>query len=324
VKAAASRRVFLLTSVVAVTACGITAVGEYIESTNPPRDGGPDGPFLLPDGAPLGDGDVPDAPDATPPVTCADVCEAGSCDAGTCVLECTDAAAPCFLGDLKCPSGVPCAATCAVKDGCKLGVDCTQATRCDIACTGEGSCAGGVKCVGSTCNVDCTGAAGACDLGVQCDAVSCAIACGKDDCNLGPVTCSGVDCSIACGLDGSAGEKNGCKGPIRCTASNSCLIDCLSDGTCTGGVNVATDGGARVHCLGATSCKTGGVDVRARDASILCGAADSCEGTVTCRDAGACAFDCKVTDDKAISVCCPSGGCRGDSGACTNRVFECK
>jgi hypothetical protein len=89
-------------------------------------------------------------------------------------------------------------------------------------------------------------------------------------------------------------------------------------------VNVATDGGARVQCTASDACKNGGVDVRARDASILCGAADTCEGTVTCADAGTCGFDCKLANVKPISVCCPVGGCTGDSGACTGVTYACK
>ena len=61
-----------------------------------------------------------------------------------------------------------------------------------------------------------------------------------------------------------------------------------------------------------------------RDASIVCGADDTCEGIVTCADAGACAFDCKLANDKTISVCCPAGGCTGDSGACAGAKYECK
>lgn len=317
---------FLATSVIAITACGISAVGEFIEEPRPTRDGGPDAPFLLPDGARIDGASDADVPDVDPVVVCPTVCEAGTCDAGTCVIECTDAAAPCFKGKVECPPGVPCAVSCAVKDGCLLGVDCTQASACNIACTGEAACAGGVKCSGATCAVDCTGAGAACALGVECDAGTCNVACAKDDCSGGPVACASNDCHVTCGVDAAAGAdgKNACKTGVTCTARDRCLIDCIGEAACQGAVIVATDGGARVHCLAFDSCKNGVIDVRARDASIVCGADDACEASkVTCADAAACAFDCKLPNDKAVSVCCPDAGCAGDSGACGAVEYKC-
>lgn len=295
---------FLVTSVVAVAACGITAVGELVDAPNPSRDGGPDGPFLLPDGAPFGDGGGGDAdPDVNPVVLCPTVCEAGTCDdAGTCVIECNDAAAPCADGGVTCPVGVPCAARCTIKDSCRLGIDCTKATRCDIACTGEDSCLAGVKCSGSTCDVACNGPGKACELGVSCEAGTCNIACAKDDCSGGPVACVADECNINCGLDAAADEKNACKKGISCNATKACAIDCFGTGSCQGGI-----------------------DVRARDASILCGAVDSCEGIVTCADAGACAFNCAgAANTNAIKVCCPDAGCSGNSTVCTGASYVCQ
>jgi hypothetical protein len=318
------RRVFLVTSVVALTACGISAVGELLDGSGPTRDAGEgDGPALLPDGAPAGDGGS-DGPldDGNPNNACLAACEAGSCDAGTCVLECTDAAAPCVAGAVVCPPGVPCAVRCAVNDSCQMGVDCRQASACDIACSGGGSCFGGVMCAGSTCNVQCTGAGATCTAGVQCDAGTCNIACAKDDCTGGLVTCAGEECNVLCGVDAATAEKNGCKKGVECYAAKQCFIDCISDDTCNGTVKVATDGGARVHCLAVDSCK-GSMSVTAADASIICGANEACEGTIGC-DAGACTFLCTAANGKAIDVCCEPPSCSADSGPCTNITYTCK
>ena len=140
----------------------------------------------------------------------------------------------------------------------------------------------------------------------------------------GPVACSGDECNITCGVDAAPAEKNGCKGGITCTAKDKCFVDCLGEGSCQKGIDVATDGGARVQCLAVDACKGTRIDVQARDASIVCSGDDSCEPIINCADAGACAFDCPVMNDKAMSVCCPDAGCAGDSGACTMRKFECK
>lgn len=260
-----------------MTACGLSAVGEFVDGSRPTTDGGPpDGPFLLPDGAPVDGGRDAPGPDADPNAACLAVCDAGTCDAGTCVIECSDAASPCVTTDaVTCPPGVACAVRCTVKDACKVAVDCTQASRCDIVCSGEEAC--------------------------------------------GPVACAGTDCHVTCGVDG--GPKS-CKGGVSCLASKECVIDCVSDKSCQAKLDVATDGGASVHCVAFDSCKD--ISVRAADASILCAADDSCEGVVTCAQAGACAFDCVLPNDKAISVCCPDGGCAGDSGACAAAEYECK
>lgn len=307
-----TRRVFLASSVVALAACGLSAVGEAVRGNV--SDGGVDG--ALPDIEPL---PVRDAtadqfvdPDAV--AQCASVCDAGGCDAGTCVIDCSQPGA-CGAGAVKCPPGVPCAVECGGKAACAAGIDCTQASSCSIACNGETSCAGSVACSGSSCTVACNGAGTTCAAGVACDAGTCNIACAKDDCDLGIVECAGESCSIACGVAGSSSEKDGCKAGVKCTARDLCAIDCLSDGTCQGtGVVVANDGGARVHCVSKAACK-GGVDVTAQDASILCGADDTCEGTVSC-DAGHCEFACAVSD-KAISLCCKPPSCVADSGTCT-------
>lgn len=299
-------------------------MGEFIQEPGPTRDGGPDGPFLLPDGAPIDGGLDADLPDVDPVVVCPKVCEAGTCDAGTCVIECTDAAAPCFTGKVECPPGVPCAVSCAVKDGCLLGVDCTQATACNIACTGEAACAGGVKCAGSACKVDCTGPGTTCAAGVQCEAGTCNIFCANNDCKGGPVTCAADECNVVCGVD-AGGEKDACKKGVVCTARDRCFIDCVGEGACQEIITATTpDGGARVHCLAFDACKDSVIDVRARDASIVCGADDACEnGKITCADAGACAVDCRLPNDKAFTACCPAGGCRGDSGACAAIDYKC-
>lgn len=274
-----SRRVFFVTSVLAVTACGLSAVGEFVDGTRSTPEAGADGPFLLPDGATADAAADGDADAGDPQALCLEVCDAGGCDAGTCVIECNDAAAPCTTTDaVKCPPGVPCSVQCGAVAACKVLVDCAQASRCEIACTGTDSCEG-------------------------------------------PIVCAGSDCHVTCGLDASPGPKT-CKGSVSCSASNECAIDCISDKSCQGGIVVSTDGGARVNCSAFDSCKD--IAVRARDASIFCGADDTCEGVVTCADAGSCAFDCNLVNDKTISLCCPDGGCTGDSGACTGTKLECK
>lgn len=277
-----SRRVFLVTSVIAVTACGLTAVGEFVDPGRTPPEAGPDGPFLLPDGAPVDGGAdvvVVDADAADPQAACLAVCDAGGCDAGTCVIECNDAAAPCTTSAaVKCPPGVPCAVQCGAPAACKVLVDCAQASRCDIDCTGEDSCEG-------------------------------------------PIVCAGSDCHVTCGVDASPGPKT-CKGGVSCSATNECRVECISDKSCHGSIDVSTDGGADIDCVAFDACKD--IAVAARDASIRCAAADSCEGVISCKEAGACGFDCTVTNTKAISVCCPDGGCSGDSGACSGTKYECK
>jgi len=79
-----------------------------------------------------------------------------------------------------------------------------------------------------------------------------------------------------------------------------------------------------VNCLAFDSCKSGVIDVRAADASIVCGFDDACDtSNVTCADASACAFNCPVKNDKPVNVCCPAGGCAGDGGGCTALTYSC-
>ena len=126
------RRIFFLfASAALATACGLSAVGLLQEE---PIDGGPSEAGVLPDGAPITDGEVPlgDAGDAgskdsavdANPANCVAGCDGGSCDGGTCVFSC--GVNGCQGAPVVCPPGIPCAVECSGEGACNKGVDCAE------------------------------------------------------------------------------------------------------------------------------------------------------------------------------------------------------
>ncbi len=321
-----TRRVFLVSSVVAVTACGLTAVGEMVE---PSRDAGaPEAgpPFLLdgalPDGAPAGDGGTDAVADASFDAQgrCLEVCEAGTCNAGTCTIDCSVAAS--CAGRVVCPPDVACEVKCTGALACAQGVDCTQAGACNIDCSGSGACINQpVACGGSTCAVSCAGAS-SCTQSVSCDAGTCNVQCtGNGSCINEPVTCNAVTCSVQCGADAGGGAgKDSCSQSVVCNAQTACNIACVSDDTCKSGFVQATAPAVDVRCMDTNAC-AGGLAVSGADASVTCRKNGACGDTIYC-DAGACSAACAAPEKPAAHLCCaPGSACALDAAACDDTKF---
>src|SRR5262245_60665820 len=92
------RRAVVVGLAAIIAACGISAVGEFVTGDGASDGGTEGGPPVLPDasdfdggggGDASGDGGVDASFDAQG--KCLEVCEAGTCDAGTCVIDCATA-----------------------------------------------------------------------------------------------------------------------------------------------------------------------------------------------------------------------------------------
>ncbi len=319
-----TRRVFLVTSVVAVTACGITAIGEMGEPTRDVGDAEAGLPFLPPDGnvpdrQDVGDGGA-DGDTFDAQGRCLEVCDAGTCDAGTCSIDCSLAAA--CTTRVVCPPGVPCAVSCAGAASCALGVDCAEAGACNVECSGAGACSNqNVECGGSTCNVTCNGSA-TCMQGVACDAGACNIRCSGDtSCQNQPVTCNASTCNVQCGTDAGGGSgKESCGASVVCNALTACNVVCSSDNTCKNGLVQATAPATDVKCLDNNACALG-VAVAGKDASVTCRKNGACGPVIYC-DAGNCTAACAAPENPTTQLCCAAGsGCVLDASACDPAKF---
>lgn len=327
-KIGSARRIALVVSVLAGTACGITAFGEM---TSAPRDdGGTEAgpPFLpdgqLPDGAPIGDGGG--GPDADADASfdaqgrCLEVCDAGTCDAGTCAIDCTGVAA--CPARVVCPPDVPCSVSCTGTGACTEGVECLNASACNIDCTGTGACTNQpVACSGASCTVACGGTS-ACSQSVTCDAGTCKIGCtGAGSCQNQPVACNANVCSVQCGADaGGAAGKDACNKAVICNAQASCNIACVADDTCKNELVQATAPAVDVTCLDTNAC-TPGVAVSGKDASVTCRKNGACGNTIYC-DAGKCTAACAAPENPTAHLCCAAGStCVLDASACDDSKF---
>ena len=323
------RRALVAASIVLATACGISAVGEMIVDDGRGDGGGTDGSVngdangadgTVDDGGGL-DADAEAGFDAQG--KCLEVCEAGTCDAGTCVIDCDDASA--CQTKVVCPPGVACGIRCG-DNACGGGVDCQQATACNIACKGTGSCNNQpMACSGSSCNVTC--ADNSCSAGIQCDASACNIQClGGSSCNNQPIECrSGGNCTIGC--EGA----NSCSSGVRCDAG-SCSIRCAGGSTCNNqtvqcsavtscAIQCGSDGGGgggKDSCSAAAVCTAGG------SCQIICNADDTCLNQpiravapnvdVRCLENNDCSAGVRVSGGDASVTC-------RHNGACGNTIF---
>lgn len=173
-----------LTGVAIVAACrfdvsgGVVAEdGDRIDAAIGPGD---------PDAAIEVDGATPDA------AACEGLCgDDGTCTGGTCVYDCTAAAA--CPDEIVCPAGVPCRVECGGTSSCAGGVDCTGATACQVSCAGVNSCANEIECGGGACTVTC-GGTGSCANGTTCTAAcACDVDCAGAGSCADPAACPGVD-----------------------------------------------------------------------------------------------------------------------------------
>ncbi len=133
----------------------------------------------------------------------ADLCAAagtnGTCDQGTCVIDCS-VANSCMV-DIVCPAGVPCRVVCGDK-ACTHHVTCPPASACEVQCTGAYSCGDVIACGTAPCAVTCSGYASchrhtSCANACACD-VSCTgtMACGElSMCPLGTTCALGHGCT---------------------------------------------------------------------------------------------------------------------------------
>lgn len=156
------------------------------------------GIILMHDAPTPGDGSTgPDAEDIN--AACAAACTKGTCDQGTCVIDCSLYGA-CNI-DIVCPANVPCRVLCGDK-ACAHHITCPPSEPCDIECTGAYACGDQIFCGTAACTVDCSGFASchhktncgsACACDVECTgSTSCPEA---SVCPLGLVCASGRGCT---------------------------------------------------------------------------------------------------------------------------------
>jgi hypothetical protein len=311
-------RVVICLGLVAASAvaCGLSIVGadddsgQTLPEAGAPRDGGGGGgrdavPPPVPD--PF-DGGIDASQD-----NCVTACgDAGTCDAGWCVISC-DGGAECKNVPVTCPPGVPCDVQCIGRDACKQGVDCGDASACNVVCDGISSCANSkVKCRGEACKVTCS-QKDACINGVECDAGTCAIRCLEDDtCKNSKVICNADRCTVECGVAGNDGT-NACLASVECRAKTSCDVRCLSDNSCKNASVVAVAGETvNVTCAGTNSC-TEKVFVGTGDSGVQCLGDSACKNGVSC-DGGRCAAHCETSDSY---LCCNAATCVPTGNDCT-------
>ncbi|MBN9162451.1 MAG: hypothetical protein BGO98_18660 [Myxococcales bacterium 68-20] len=257
---------------------------------------------------PISDATAPDSSDGgidASQANCLAACgDAGTCDAGWCVIAC-DGPSACANARVTCPPGIPCDVQCKGASACASGVDCAAASACNVACDGPSSCANEkVTCKGAACEVSCSGV-NACASGVECDAGTCALRCtGSDTCKNGRVVCNADVCTIECGVSGKNGQ-NACLSSVECQAAKSCDIRCNAENTCKNGSVVAAAGDTvDITCAGKTSCQ-GKVYASAGDSGVRCLGDSACKDGVSC-DGGRCAAHCEKSDSY---LCCDAGEC---------------
>lgn len=211
---------------------------------------------------------------------CADA--GGSCDASTCVIDCTRGC----TDPVTCPTSGACHVVCG-DGGCSTGVTCKNEVGCKIDCAGDFACHRGVTCEAPTCEIACTGP-NACrnDPGISCDASIC------------KVTCSG---------------NSSCNRQILANASVGCDIDCLGSPSCTNGRVQCISPDASIRCDAINACNNGRPWCAPPDSGAL--------EAGTPGLAGACAITCGPDTTSCVpSYCCQSATCTVvvDSGVRTN------
>ena len=261
-----------------------------------------------------------------------DICQGGTCKAGTAALcnddnPCTTDGCDKKSGQCTASSqddGVPCddGTACTEKDVCKNSTCKGKAVACDDnnpctldVCNSKLGCQLN-KLSGAPCDDD-----NLCTLGDQCSDGDCQAGKAKtcaslDACYVGK--CSLVDgkCKITEAVFGTA-----CDDGSACTSNDAC-----ASGNCAGAVKVCDDGNPCTDdgCTAKLGCITTAA-IKACDDANACTGPDSCKGgacvglatagSVACDDANPCTGD--SCDPKAGCVHSPVSGACDDGNSCT-------
>jgi hypothetical protein len=155
---------------------------------------------VLNDAAPVRDSTATgsDAPPDADTSMCDQACVNGTCDQGTCVIDCS-AYGSCNI-DILCPASVPCRVVCGDK-ACAHHITCPPSQPCDIECTGAFACGDQIFCGTAKCTVTCSGFA-ACNHKTNCG--------------------SACACDVECTGSTSCPEASVCPGGMACTYGHGC------------------------------------------------------------------------------------------------------
>lgn len=143
-----------------------------------------------------------DAPSS--PSLCEQGCTNGTCEDGTCVIDCGAPFA--CASDVMCPANLPCRVMCG-DHACAKKVVCGMATSCEVHCLGDEACADDIQCSMGPCTVNCTGDS-ACQHKIKCDhACACDVTCSGVGACAEPAACPAPSCKLG---DGCSSQLAGC------------------------------------------------------------------------------------------------------------------